>query len=135
MGLFRKKAKPKHAEITEKELSQFQLRLYKTLATTSKQLIWFFAINGVLWIWCSYILAFIGKEQIAESLSSTVCQVIIGTCVAYLVTSTVENVSKYNPIFAKYRQIEPQPPKEEDEPDISAAPPEDEHGYNLKEVL
>lgn len=64
--------------------------------TTSKCLIWFFSINAALWIWCSYILAWFGRADIAESLSSNVCTVCIGTMAVYLVTKTIENVFKYN---------------------------------------
>ncbi|MDE6041682.1 MAG: hypothetical protein K2F99_08915, partial [Muribaculaceae bacterium] len=74
----------------------FWVELKRTMATTSKQLVWLFSINGVIWIWCSYILAFMGKEQIAETLSGDVCKVIIGELGLYLVTSTVESVFKYN---------------------------------------
>ena len=64
--------------------------------STTKQLIWLFSINGILWIWCSYILAFMDKIQIAESLSSNVCTIVIGQMAMYLVTKTVENVFRYN---------------------------------------
>lgn len=37
-----------------------------------------------------------GKDQIAESLSSNVCTVIIGQIIAYFLTKTVENVFKNN---------------------------------------
>lgn len=112
-------------EITKKELTQFQMRLYKTLATTSKQLIWLFAINGVIWIWCSYVLAFLGKDQIAESLSSTVCQVIIGTVGAYLVTSTIENVFKFNTFGGRIPTISADDELDaSDIDDISQAPPD-----------
>ena len=66
------------------------------LMSTTKQLIWLFSINGILWIWCSYILAFMDKIQIAESLSSNVCTIVIGQRAMYLVTKTVENVFRYN---------------------------------------
>lgn len=77
-------------------LDYFTIALGKTFATTSKQLVWFYSINGVAWIWCSYILAFMGKDQIAESLSSNVCSVIIGQIGFYMISKTVENVFKYN---------------------------------------
>lgn len=70
--------------------------LMETLQTTSKQLIWIFSINGILWIWCSYALAFMQRDQIAEALSTNVCTVIIGQMGMYLVSKTVENVFKYN---------------------------------------
>lgn len=71
-------------------------RMATFIETTSKQLVWFYSINGVLWIWCSYILAFQGKVQIAETLSSNVCSVIIGQIGFYFITKTVENVFKHN---------------------------------------
>ena len=70
--------------------------LAKTLQSTSKQLIWLFSINGILWIWCSYALAFMDKMQIAESLSSNVCTVVLGQMGMYLITKTLENCFKYN---------------------------------------
>ncbi len=44
------------------------------------RLLWF----GCIWITLSYVLAFIGSVQIAESLSSTVATVIISTILGYL---------------------------------------------------
>lgn len=38
----------------------------------------------------SYILAFLGREQIAETLSGDICQVIIGTILGYLAKSFFE---------------------------------------------
>lgn len=55
----------------------------------------FVLINSILMMWCSYILAWFDKISIAESLSSTVADVIVGTIIAYLCTKTIENVSKY----------------------------------------
>ncbi len=39
---------------------------------------------GCVWITLSYVLAFLGAMQIAESLSSTVASVIIATVLGYL---------------------------------------------------
>lgn len=44
------------------------------------RLLWF----GCIWISLSYVLAFLGREQIAESLSETVATVIIATILGYL---------------------------------------------------
>ena len=38
----------------------------------------------------SYILAFMGKEQIAESLSSTIAEVIVGVMLGYLAKALFE---------------------------------------------
>lgn len=45
---------------------------------------------GFLFIQESYILAFLGKEQIADGLSQTVATVIIGTVLGYLIKSYSE---------------------------------------------
>lgn len=50
------------------------------------RLLWF----GVVWITASYILAFMGKEQIAETLSSNVVTVIIATILGYLLKAFFE---------------------------------------------
>lgn len=52
--------------------------------------------NGIAWVWCSYILAWLGKEQIAESLSQVALTEIIGVVLVYAVKSVFENLSKNN---------------------------------------
>ena len=39
--------------------------------TTTKRIVWVCLINGIGWVWCSYALAFLGRTEIAESLSRT----------------------------------------------------------------
>lgn len=46
--------------------------------TTMKIIVWICLLNGIAWVWCSYILAALGKEQIAESLSQVALTEIIG---------------------------------------------------------
>jgi len=62
----------------------------------SKKIVWLFAINSVIWVYFSYILALLGKEQIAESLSEKVVIQIIGVTLIYCVKSLFENLSKHN---------------------------------------
>lgn len=90
---FRKKAK--NQELSDQA---YLSNMNRKLMSTSKKIIWILTVNGILWIWCSYILAFMGKDQIAESLSSNICTVIIGQTLGYLITKTVENIFKYNDI-------------------------------------
>ena len=71
---------------------------WKTIST-AKRLMWILTINAILWIWCSYVLAWFDKTQIAESLSSNVCNVVIGTVIAFLVTQSVSAIFRYNPKF------------------------------------
>ena len=94
---FKQKLKEKRRERRELTKEAFA----KNLLTTTKQLIWWFAINGTIWIYFSYILAFTDHPQIAESLSSNVCTVVIGSFVLYVVSKTIENVFKYNELGGK----------------------------------
>lgn len=52
-------------------------------------------VNSIAWVWCSYVLAYLGRYAIAESLSQTAVNAIIGTFIAYALKSTVENVNKH----------------------------------------
>lgn len=63
---------------------------------TMKRVIWACLFNGFAWVWCSYILAYLDKVQIAESLSQVAVTEIIGVVLAYAVKSAVENLSKNN---------------------------------------
>ena len=49
---------------------------------TMKKVVWICLGNGFAWIWCSYVLAYLGREQIAETLSSVAVKEIIG-CLLY----------------------------------------------------
>ncbi len=64
--------------------------------TTMKLIVWVCLLNGIAWVWCSYILAALGKEQIAESLSQVALTEIIGVVFVYAVKSVFENLSKNN---------------------------------------
>ena len=46
-------------------------------------------INAVAWVWCSYGLAYLGRYEIAESLSQTAVNAILGTFISYAVKSAV----------------------------------------------
>lgn len=63
---------------------------------TTKKVMWVCLIMGFLWVWCSYILAWMDRIQIAESLSATAVTEIIGVVLAYCIKSAVENLSKNN---------------------------------------
>lgn len=49
---------------------------------------------GCLWITWSYILASLGKEQIAETLSETVASVVIATVLGYMAKAFFETYSE-----------------------------------------
>jgi hypothetical protein len=59
-------------------------------------------INGTIWIYLSYLLAYVGKEEIAETLSKTVVIEILGITIIYAVKSLCENLSKNNNWPDKY---------------------------------
>ena len=64
--------------------------------TTTKRALWFCLANGISWVWCSYVLAFLGREQIAEDLSKVAVTQIIGVFLVYALKSLLENFSKNN---------------------------------------
>lgn len=63
---------------------------------TMKMVVWICLANGFAWVWCSYILAFLDKIQIAETLSQAAVTQIIGVVLAYAIKSAIENLSKNN---------------------------------------
>ena len=83
-------------------MSRFAKKKRKKLSTT-KKILWLCLLNGILWVWCSYALAFIGMlsenyagASIAESLSSAAITEIIGVVLTYCLKSLFENLSKHN---------------------------------------
>lgn len=68
--------------------------------TFTKKIVSFVLISGVLWVWCSYVLAFLGRVDIAENLSSQVVTIILGTGLGYFLKSLIENLSKYHNLKA-----------------------------------
>ena len=65
-------------------------------STTTKLVVWFCLGNGVAWVWCSYILAYLNRSEIAESLSKVAVTEIIGVVLVYCLKSLAENLSKNN---------------------------------------
>lgn len=64
--------------------------------TTTKRALRLLLINGVLWVWCSYILAFLDKTVIAETLSQVAITEILGAYLVYALKSLFENLSMHN---------------------------------------
>ncbi len=52
--------------------------------------------NSVVWVYLSYVLAFMGRTEIAESLSKAVVTEILGVIAAIVFKNTTENLSKNN---------------------------------------
>lgn len=61
----------------------------------TKKIVSFITFNAVGWVWCSYILAFMGRYEIAQSLSQTAITTLLGTIITYCLKSLVENVNKH----------------------------------------
>lgn len=69
----------------------------KRRTPTTKKILWICLVNGILWVWCSYALAFIGMlrenyagASIAETLSSAAITEIIGVVLVYCAKSLFE---------------------------------------------
>jgi hypothetical protein len=75
----------------------------KKSTETMKKVVWVCLGNGFAWVWCSYILAYLDKMQIAESLSQVAVTEIIGVVLAYAIKSLLENLSKNNNWPDKHR--------------------------------
>lgn len=63
---------------------------------TTKRVVWFLLANGVAWVWCSYILAYLGRTEIAESLSKVALTEIVAVAFVYFLKALFENISKNN---------------------------------------
>lgn len=67
-----------------------------TEKTTTKRVVWFCLANGTIWVYLSYLLAWLGREEIAENLSIVAVTEIIGVVLAYCLKSLFEQLSKNN---------------------------------------
>lgn len=63
--------------------------------TYTKRLVTAITVNAIIWVYLTYTLAFIGREQIAETLSSEIVKVIISTVLLYSIKALFENIFKY----------------------------------------
>ena len=72
------------------------MRTKRAKAETMKAVVWFCLCNGCAWVWCSYLLAYLGRAEIAESLSQVALTEIVAVVLAYAIKSVVENLSKNN---------------------------------------
>ncbi|OPX87007.1 MAG: hypothetical protein A4E53_02662 [Pelotomaculum sp. PtaB.Bin104] len=64
--------------------------------TFSKLLVAWLLLNGTVWIYLSYALAYLGRGQIAETLSKTVVVEVLGVVLVYSLKALAENLSKNN---------------------------------------
>lgn len=71
------------------------LQKKKSLDFSKIIVLWILA-NATGWVWCSYMLAYLGAEEIAETLSRYVAVEIIATLATYSIKAGIENLSKNN---------------------------------------
>jgi uncharacterized membrane protein len=62
----------------------------------SKKIVWLLTINGIIWIYLSYILAFLDKPEIAQTLSIAVVTEMVAVTLVYCCKALFENLSKHN---------------------------------------
>lgn len=67
-----------------------QVPYKKWLQTFSKKAVAIILMVSLIDLQLSYVLAFMGKEQIAESLSSEIASVIVGVMVGYFMKALFE---------------------------------------------
>lgn len=88
--LFHKKKRRKN----KKDESNLEAKLLSL--TTSVKVVWFILLNACGWIWCSYLLAYLGRTQIAEDLSKVALTTIVVVILGYYGKALTENLSKHN---------------------------------------
>lgn len=62
----------------------------------SKLIVAWLVLNGTIWIYLSYALAYLGRAEIAETLSKTIVVEILGVVLVYSLKALLENLSKNN---------------------------------------
>lgn len=72
------------------KLDKRQVPYKKWLQTFSKKAVAIILVVSLIDLQLSYVLAFMGKEQIAESLSSEIASVIVGVMVGYFMKALFE---------------------------------------------
>lgn len=90
-------------KLKERRKAKDKKKRYKTY---TKRWLTFILINGVIWIYLSYVLAFLDKIQIAETLSVTAVTSIIATMIGYFCKSAFEKKigkekEEYEDLFEK----------------------------------
>ena len=63
--------------------------------TFTKQMVKEIIHHAIVWVYLTYLLAYLGKTDVAENLSITVVKVIIYTFISYATKALFENVFKY----------------------------------------
>jgi len=87
--------------------------------------------HSMLMLWGTYLLAWFGKTEIAESLSKTIVSSVIAVMVGYLAKSVIENISKNTTAFGNNTDLLASPDKKDDQSQDRCS--ENEHINNYKD--
>lgn len=80
-----------------KQKSRFKSMLSKLkFETYTKRLVGIITIVGLVDLQLSYVLAFMDKIQIAETLSGQICTTILGTAFIYMIRAYFDSKAEYN---------------------------------------
>ena len=93
----------------KKKISAWLKKLCEAWSETyTKRIVTLITVNAIGWVWASYILAYLGRYQIAENLARDVVTAIIAVVLTYSLKSLAENVSK-NGFKGKQTKTENEP--------------------------
>ncbi|MDR2502641.1 MAG: hypothetical protein LBC78_05275 [Oscillospiraceae bacterium] len=70
-----------------------KIRTAKKKRETMKLVVWAVVLNAVLWVWASYILAYLGRAQIVVEVSTLAITEIIAVVLTYALKSLGEKHS------------------------------------------
>ncbi len=90
------KKRKKKVSLFSKIKTALQNRANKKDTEYSKRMLTKVTNHCILMMWGTYVLAWCGRAEIAESLSKTIATAIIGIIVPYFAKSLFENLSKHN---------------------------------------
>lgn len=97
----KKKQKKTKSSLFDKLKTAIQKYNKKRDKEYSKRLLTKIVNHSVWMMWASYVLAWFGKIEIAESLSKTIATSIIAVVIGYLAKSVIENISKNTTAFGE----------------------------------
>lgn len=97
-------AKKKKTSLFTKIKNAWKNHVKKRDTEYSKRMLTKITNHCILMMWGTYVLAWCGRAEIAESLSKTIATAIIGIVVPYFAKSLFENLSKHN-AFGRRRSI------------------------------
>lgn len=101
-NFLKKRKKRRHLKMLKlrKSISNY-IKNRESPDSFTKRLVSLILNNAIVWVYLTYLLAFIGKEAIAENLSITVVKVIIATILSYLCKSLFEHILQFGPFNIK----------------------------------